>query len=195
MRSQTSGSVMAVILAILLGYSWAQGPGLRGAEEPRGGEFPVALVDLGKVFNKYKVVVERRDELQAKYQQAIESGKSLVTEIQQLQEELKKHKPGTAEHQRIAEQLQAKAKEFEAFRQQEQQKMMQELSGIYLQASERVNQEIQQYAEARGIKLVLRFSSDPIEGKTPQETLANLNRPVLYHNALDITDEILQALN
>jgi Skp family chaperone for outer membrane proteins len=195
MRGQTSGTVIAVILAMLLGYTWAQRPGLHGAEESRTGEFPVALVDLGKVLNQYKVVVERREELQAQFQKVDESAKSLVAAIQQIQEELKRQKPGTPNHQRLTDELRVKAKEFEEFRQQSQQRLQVEEAKVYAGAYERVSREIQQFAETRNIKLVLRFNIDPIEGKSPNQTAALLARMVLYQNALDITDDIVQALN
>jgi Skp family chaperone for outer membrane proteins len=195
MRGQTSGTVTAVILALLLGYTWAQRPGVHGAEETREGNFPVALVDLGKVFKKYGVVVEQIEQLQAQFQKTEESAKALVVTIQKIQEELKRQKPGTPDHQRLTDELKVKAKEFETFRQQAQQRLTEEQSRIYLKAYGRVSQEIQQYAESRNIKLVVRYNADPIEGKSPQETAGLLARTVLYQNALDITDDILQALN
>jgi Skp family chaperone for outer membrane proteins len=195
MRHQVTSPIVVAVLAALLGYSWAQSSGVHGADESRTTGFPVAVVDISKVFSGFRRLTERKEEHQRQLQRAEEAAKSRVEEIKQLQGELKTHKEGSAEHNRISEELKTKAQSFEVYRREIQQTFTESQSKIMLWAYERVVEQVQQYADGRGIKLVIQFNPIPGEGKSPQEIVGGLNRQVIYQNALDITDDILQALN
>jgi Skp family chaperone for outer membrane proteins len=196
MTQRLSNPIVVAILAGLLGYTWAQGQALRGADnEQQPPAFPVAVVDMARVLNGYKQLTERKEEQQKLFQKAEESAKQRVEEAKRLQEELKAAKEGSAEHKRLFEELQAKSKEFQQFRGQQQQALVEAQSKMLLWAYERVVEQVQQYADAHQIKLVMQINPIPVEGKPPQEIIAGINRQVIYQNSLDITDEILQALN
>ncbi|MFN0051320.1 MAG: OmpH family outer membrane protein [Planctomycetales bacterium] len=195
MKRQVASPIVIALLATLLGYSWGQKPALRGADDPRAAEFPVAVVDMGKVLQGYKGLTEKKEELQRDYQKIEETVKERFEDIKRLQEEAKSLKPGTPDHKRATEELNGKAQKFEAYRREQQQAFVEAQSKMALWAYERVVEQVQQFADARGIKLVLHANPVPVEGKNPQEILAGLSRQVVYQNTLDITEEILQALN
>lgn len=195
MTQRLSNPIVVAILAGLLGYTWAHGPALRGADTDQPPAFPVAVVDMAKVLNGYKQLNERKEEQQKLFQKAEESARGRVEEGKRLEEELKAAKPGSAEHKRLFEELQGKLKEFEQFRRQQQQALMESQAKMLLWAYERVVEQVQQYSDAHQIKLVIQLNPIPVEGKPPQEIIAGMNRQVIYQNTLDITDEILQALN
>ncbi|MSR60104.1 MAG: OmpH family outer membrane protein [Planctomycetaceae bacterium] len=195
MRRQVSSPIVVAVLAALLGYSWAQRPGLHGDDEVNAPAFPVAVIDLGKVFKGYKPFAERQAEMQREIQKAEETAKEMVAEARKLQEELKGVKPGSADHKRIADELQARSKEFESFQRGRQQQLLEGQSKLLSDTYDRIVEQVQQYAETRGIKLVVQFQAGPLDAKNPQQTVAQLSRPIVYHNTLDITDDILQALN
>lgn len=201
MRRVSSSPVVIAVLASLLGYSWAQAPGLRGADEPAKPDagakpdFPVAVVDLSRVFNGYKQLAERKEEQQRQFLKADESMKARVEELKRLQEEAKAFKEGSADQKRAGEELQAKAREFEAYRREQQKALIEAQSKLVLWAYERIAEQVQQYADEHGIRLVLQINAIPTEGKNPQEIMTGVNRQVIYHNTLDITDEILNAVN
>lgn len=195
MTQRLSNPIVVAILAGLLGYTWAHGPALRGADNEQPPAFPVAVVDMAKVLNGYKQLNERKEEQQKLFQKAEESARARVEEGKQLEAELKAAKPGSAEHKRLFEELQGKTRDFQQFRQQQQQALMDAQAKMLLWAYERVVEQVQQYADAHQIKLVMQVNPIPVEGRPPQEIVAGINRQVIYQNALDITDEILQALN
>lgn len=195
MTQRLSNPIVVAILAGLLGYTWAHGPALRGADQDQPAAFPVAVVDMAKVLNGYKPLNERKEEQQKLFQKAEEAAKGRVDEVKRLEEELKGIKPGSAEHKRLFEEMQAKVRDFEGFRRQQQLTLMEGQAKTLLWAYERVVEQIQQYADAHQIKLVIQINPIPVEGKPPQEIIAGLNRQVIYQNTLDITEEIIQALN
>lgn len=195
MGRQVASPIVVAVLAALLGYTWAQGPGLRGADDAKPPNFPVAVVDMGKVFNGFKQLSERKEELQRQNQKVEEQIKTRVEELTQLQEEAKGHKEGSPEHKRIVKEFQTKNRDFEIFRREQQRIVLEAQTKMLLWAYEKVAEQVQQYADDRGIKLVLTYNEIPREGKNPQEIINGLNRAVVYQNALDITEEILQAMN
>jgi len=197
MGRQFAQPIVVAVLAALLGYTWAQGPTVRGADDDKKDpSFPVAVVDFAKVMNGYKRLTERKDEIVRELEASQEKAKTLLAEAKRLQEEAKRHKEGSPDHQRISDELKSKAKAFDNFRREQQQAALEKHSKIMLWGYERVIEQIQQYADAHHIKLVMHSSPIPGDEKTPQEIYTGIsNRKVLYQNALDITEEILQALN
>ena len=45
------------------------------------------------------------------------------------------------------------------------------------------------------ISMVLRFDSSPIDRENRGDVIKGVNRAVVYHNNLDLTDHVIQALN
>ncbi|MGQ0637560.1 MAG: OmpH family outer membrane protein [Planctomycetaceae bacterium] len=194
-RRLNNNSFVAALLAALLGYSWAQRSGTGDDAERKEAELPIAVVDLARVFQAYKPLTDRREEHAREVRKADEAVKGLMAEVARLNEDLKGVKEGSAEHRRLVEEIQKKRREFETFRQQEQQRLIRLESELFAHAYDRVVEEVQKYADAHNLRLVLRHHGGSLDGKNPQETIAGLNRLVLYQNALEITDEIISAMN
>src|SRR5436190_9782734 len=100
---------VSVVLAGLLGFSWAKGGGALNADEPKASDRDIAVVDMNKVFASHKALQAKNEEWKRDAEAAQEKGKSFLDAGKLLQEELKRHKQGTAEHTRIAKELQEKA--------------------------------------------------------------------------------------
>ena len=49
--------------------------------------------------------------------------------------------------------------------------------------------------EARQFRLVINFSSDPVDQKETAKAMQMMSRQILYQNGLDITEEVIQAVN
>lgn len=195
MHKHVSNPIVVAVLAGLLGYTWAQRPVAEGDEDDGTPAFPAAVVDLGRIFKGYRQFTEKQAEIQQENQKADETAKSMVAEAQKLQEELKGFKPGSPDHQRIVEELQARNKEFENFKRKFQQKLNEEHTQLLVATYDRVVEHIQQYAEAKGIKLVLKHQAGSPDVKNLQQSVEHLSRPIVFHNLLDMTDDILQSLN
>lgn len=66
---------------------------------------------------------------------------------------------------------------------------------IYLQSYQHIMAEVGKLSRARGINLVMRFNGDPIDPNDPQGVQKELNKAILYHDGIDITDDVLHAVN
>jgi Skp family chaperone for outer membrane proteins len=186
---------VSVVLAGLLGFSWAQGRAALNADEPKLLAGEIAVVDMAKVFDGHKKLTARREVVRREAQDANDTFAAMGQAGKKLQDELKLHKPGSAEHNRIQKELQEKAAEMQKFQKDTIQRLQQEEAEIYLDTYKLVIEEIQRIAEARGLKLVLRYQADNLDAKDPKKLMESLNRQILYEKGLDITDEVLQAMN
>src|SRR5262245_3589538 len=97
MSRQLASPATIAILAALLGYTWAQRPSAGADAAAPDNGFPVAVVDLAKVFNGYQKLAERREDHQREVQKVEETAKSRFVELNRLKEELKKFKEGSAD--------------------------------------------------------------------------------------------------
>jgi Skp family chaperone for outer membrane proteins len=89
-----------------------------------------------------------------------------------------------------------KVAEAQKFRTEAEKRLKQEKIEISLRTYQRIIEEIQRIAEARGLKLVLDYEADTLDAKVPEKRVESLSRRmILYERGLDITDEVLQALN
>jgi len=67
---------------------------------------------------------------------------------------------------------------------------------IYYMVYQEIQQEVDAFAQANGIAVVLKFKSEQADAEKPDEVLTELNKPVIwYARNLDITPIILESLN
>jgi len=191
---------VSVVLAGLLGFTWADRHGALNADEARLAAGEIALVDMNKVFGAHKGLLARREDLTRDVERAQEDIKALVNSGRELERELKKHKKGTEEHDRLKKEVQDKAAEMKKLQAQAEKRLKEESAEMMLATYKSVMEEVQRIAENRGFKLVLQFSSEAIDTKNLNMTDINkvmqvINHQVLYQSGLDITDDVIQALN
>jgi len=187
---------VSVTLAGLLGFSWARGGGGLIADETKSVDKDIAVVDMEKVFRSHKGLLARTEELKREAEAAQEQLKSRFETGRRLTEELKQHKQGTAEYDRIATEIKGKESEYKEFQKASQKRIQEQVAANNLWAYRLVIDEIQRIAEARGFRLVIRFSPEPVDQKDVMTAVSQIvARQVLYQNGLDITEDVIQALN
>jgi len=149
-----------------------------------------------KLFNAHKGYTGRRDELQKEIADAQQTFNAKAAAIRKLEEDGKAARQGSEEHKRLADEWRAKMKDLETFRREKLQRLAEDEKQLNIKTYHEIVEQIQKYSEAHGLKLVVRFSSDPVDdSKNPQEVLGLVNQFVVYQAGLDITDEIIAALN
>jgi Skp family chaperone for outer membrane proteins len=195
MDRHTMYAGVSVVLAGLLGFSWARGGGALNADEAKANDRDIAVVDMNKIFANHKGLQAKNEELQREGLVAQEKGKILIETAKQLQDDLKRHKQGTAEFDRISKELQAKADAWKKLAEETQKHVQEQNLANLLSVYQLINEEIQRIAEARHFRLVINFTSEPVEQKDPAKAALILNRQILYQNGLDITEEVIQAVN
>lgn len=186
---------VSVVLAGLLGFSWAQGRGTLGADESRITTNDIAVVDLAKVFDSHKRLSEKREEVRRGAQSIKDKLTALSEEVKKLQEELKIHKQGSSDHTRVQKELQQKAAAMQKYQKEQAQELQNEEATIFMDTYRQISEAIQRIAEARGLRLVLRYEAEHRDSNDPKKLFNSINRQVLFEKGLDITDEVVQAVN
>ena len=74
--------------------------------------------------------------------------------------------------------------------------MQKKEAAIFLAFYRDLEEEVRKYAKAKGLKLVIRQQESSLdENQQLQQILTSLNRGIIFEDGLDITDDILKALD
>lgn len=101
---------------------------------------------------------------------------------------------GSREYKRLQTELELETAQLQTDYQQIQQLIFERESDIQHKILADVSEEIDRYCRAQGIGLLLRRSPDEVDEDDPDQIFVCLQRTVLYDAGLDVTDEILAAI-
>ena len=156
----------------------------------------VAVIDMSKVFKASRDFETRREELKSKIGEAEVAAKEMQSAIQLLKTSSDKLEKGSEEKAEVDRQLKQKTAEFETYRRGEAARFMKLESEIYREVYESVTAEIATYAKEHGIDLIIRCNADSLnDADTPQKIMEGIKKNVIYHHDVDITEDIIAAMN
>jgi len=124
-----------------------------------------------------------------------QQGKILTDEVEKLQQKLKELELGSPAFERTQAEVAEKKMEWEQFRTKGQKKFIAIEAEIYRVVYQDISQRVQRYADARGIRLVIRAQVEGDFPKDPKEVVTFLQRQIIYQNGLDISDDIIRLIN
>jgi outer membrane protein len=110
-------------------------------------------------------------------------------------EQLKGMQPGSPEFKQLEQQIATTRTQVQLDINNKQKERVDEEAQIYHRANQELVAAVEQFANRHGIDLVLQYSSADIDPSKPDTVIRGLNRMVVYHNRLHITEQILQELN
>lgn len=163
--------------------------------QDKSGELPIAVLNMDKVFAGYKKHGERLQPLRDSAKALDETVQLRTVELETTVSQIRKAQAGSPEQQRLQGQLQKLQNELRLFVEQERQKLQKREVSLLVTSQRDVNEEVKKLCKERGIKLVLRQNDLPDDNQPLQEVIKNLGRDVIYQDGLDITDDVLKALN
>jgi Skp family chaperone for outer membrane proteins len=164
-------------------------------EESLRGSCPVAVLDLARVYAedaKFKVLNDamRRDVERAEADMAMRKA-----ELKQGTAKLSQLGKGTEAYlEKEAAIRRAQAVLESSVTQQKRQFIEQEAEN-YFNVYQRVLDELRRLAERKGFVLVLRISELANPSNDPEQIVKELNQTILYHRGIDVTCDVLEALN
>jgi Skp family chaperone for outer membrane proteins len=157
---------------------------------------PIAILNMDRVLKTHQPLLDQLKPLQEEEKKVQETVQLRQAEIETVAAQIQKTQPGSPEFQRLqmqAVKLQNELREYAATQQQGLQKR---LLTVLVRFHRTLDEEIAKYAKANGLRLVIRQQDTPLDENQPQaEVLKSLNRSILYQDGLDITDDILKALD
>lgn len=155
----------------------------------------VALLDLAKIYNSHRVFQRLSDDLRREVEDAERELRTRKAELQAESDALEKLTKGSAEAKQLESKIARGSAELQVKVQEQKKDFFEQEAGVYYQVYQQIMKQVEKYADEHGINLVMRFNGDPVDLNDPQGIQKELNKAVLYHKGIDITDKILAILN
>lgn len=155
----------------------------------------VALLDLARIFNNHDRFKRQSDALRKEVEEAERQLKARKSELESAAESLKTLPKESSQARKLEEQIAHDTAELKEHVAEQKKRFFETEANIYHECYREVMEEVERYAKERGINLVMRFNGETHDFADPQSVQKELNKSVLYHDGIDITDEILQAVN
>jgi Skp family chaperone for outer membrane proteins len=157
--------------------------------------FPIALVNIDRILKDYKPLNEKIDPLKAEAKELDATVQVRQAEIENAGNQLRQAQPGSADHQKLQIQIVKMQTDLQRHIATSRNSLQTREATIYLAFFRQLDAEIGKLAKARSLKLVLRqYESSFDDGQSLQDVAKALNRMILYEEGLDITDDVLKAL-
>jgi Skp family chaperone for outer membrane proteins len=156
-------------------------------------DLPIGLIDVGYIFKNYKPATEKLAALKPALLELEKTVQLRQVEIEQVQRKLAAPKEGDdrAKLQAQFAKLQQELRVYlETERQSLQKRELQIQAGIY----KLVQTEVQRIAKERGLKLVVVRARGNLESQDTGELGRTLNQLVIFEDGLDLSEEVLKAL-
>jgi Skp family chaperone for outer membrane proteins len=185
-RSLQPALVSLVLAACAASTTFAQ-------EKPA--DLPIAVINLDQVFNGYKKHAERLAPVREELKDFDEAVQVRQVELETAANQLRRATPGTPEHIRLQGQAIKLQNDLRVFVEQERQKLQKREASVLVATHRDVDEQIKKFCKDRGLKLVLRQYNPPADNQPLQEVLKGLSRDVIYQDGLDITEDVIEALN
>jgi Skp family chaperone for outer membrane proteins len=156
----------------------------------------IALIDIGVIFKNLTRFKAHMSDLQADMERAEQQMKKERDSLRDLSERLNAYKAGTVEYKQLEEEITKRSADLNVRFQLQKKEFAKTEAKIYYMVYQEIQQEVDAFAQANGIAVVLKFKSEQADAEKPDEVLTELNKPVIwYARNLDITPIILESLN
>jgi Skp family chaperone for outer membrane proteins len=188
--------LVAVVLSMIAGMaiSGTMSPAI-SQDKPAARHCDVAVLDVSRLFEKFDGFQKEMQGLKSD----VDSFELVLKQAQSEQAELRGRIEATAERSAERRELEAEFNERNTYLRKE---METKRSGFLAKEAEfyavryrEVEKAVRNIAAQRELRLALRFSSEALNDKDRKSVLQTVNRPIVFQDQLDITDEVIKALN
>ncbi len=156
---------------------------------------PIALLDVGRIFENHSRLQRAKEQLQGDVQQFKNFVKSERDAIRKLAEQLKLYRPGSPEYKQLDEQITTRQADLQVKVRLKDKQLTQQQAAILHDVYKEIQQEVESIAAARGFVMVLRFDGAPVNRDQPSEVSRDISKQVVWlDKQADITDEVLARL-
>ncbi len=167
-----------------------------GQDNPPAAAGPgvVAVLDVFRVFNEN---AEHSTAMEQIRQSAETVKTSVEGEMQQISSEAQqvmKLEAGSPERNQKEADLEQRQTALRTKARQQELDLLAREAGVYYQTWTRMQQVINAVAQHNNISLVLRFDSAAIDPENRGDVIKGVNRAVIYHDRLDMTDLVIQQM-
>jgi Skp family chaperone for outer membrane proteins len=155
----------------------------------------VAVLDVAKIFtenatfdSKMKSIKSEADSLKAEIQGEQEK-------IRQDALKLQAYEAGSPDRNQLEAELEQRQAALRTRARQSEQDLLNREAAIYYDTYSEMQKVVAEIAQQYGISLVLRFDSAEIDKSNRPEVIKGVNRAVVYHHKLDLTNMVIKAMS
>lgn len=156
--------------------------------------FPVAIVNVDKVFRAYKPLQDKLAPLKADIQEFEKTVQLRQVELETIQQKLVRATPDSGEGPKLQQQMIKLQMELRGLIDKERKSFAKREAKIHADVYREMEEQVKKLCKARGIKLVVRQSDGAIDDEKVEEILKALNRNIIYAEDLDLTDAVIKAM-
>jgi Skp family chaperone for outer membrane proteins len=157
---------------------------------------PIAVINMDRVFKTHQPLLDKLAPIKTAAQELEKNIQVREVELETAVNKLRNSQPGTPESQRLQQQAAKVQGELQQYIQKERGELQKRETAIFLEFYRQVEEEVRKHSKAKGIKLVIRQQDGSLDGNQPiQEIYKSLTRGIIFEDGLDITDDILKALD
>ncbi len=167
-------------------------PGVSQAQD----RLSIGLVNVDRILKTHKPLLAKVDPLKAEAKELEAAVQVRQAELETVAGQFRRAAPGSPDQQRLQGQIGKLQTDMQQCVVSERSQLQKKEVAVYLQFFRKLDAEIGKYAKEHGLKLVLRQSETSLEeNQTLPDAMKALNRTILFEEGLDITDDILKALD
>jgi Skp family chaperone for outer membrane proteins len=179
--------------AACLGACFFTGPVI-GQDKDKEKSFPVAILNVDKVFRAYKPLQDKLAPLKADIQEFEKTVQLKQVELETVQQKLVRASPDSGEGPKLQQQFIKLQAELRGLIEKERKSFAKREAKIHADVYHEMEEQVKKLCKARGIKLVVRQSDGALDDEKVEEVLKALNRNIIYAEDLDLTDAVIKAM-
>ena len=159
------------------------------------GKSLVAVIDINYIYKNHLLFKADMERMQKDLETIKEGLKAEAKGIQDLMEKLKTYNAGSVEYKQTELQVAQRQASFAATGQLKEKEFMEREAQVYYRVYKEIQNTVAGYARSTGLQAVFRYNRDEPDAVNRQAWVNEINRTVVWHNQVDISDIILQQLN
>lgn len=157
--------------------------------------FRIAVVDISRVFKNHTGFKATMDGMKNRMQSIEQELKAERDKVKQKEDQRNRYNVGTPEWKQQDNELTQLKGDFNVKMTQRQKDFLEQEAKAYYTTYLQVNDAVKYYAQRNQIGIVLRYSGDPVDPNRREDILRAINKPIVFQNQIDITDDIIASLN
>ncbi len=163
-----------------------------GPQAPRDG---IALLDTYTVIQNSTRIKQSKEAFDVEFQAKKEVLKKEGERGQQLSEKFRTLPPNSPEREKLEREIMKMKADFELEGKKFERESQEKEVKVFYSLSREIHDELDRYAQANGIQLILRADPAPPNLVEPQAVAQYVRKVIVYQRGLDVSPPILEAVN
>jgi Skp family chaperone for outer membrane proteins len=180
--------VLSGVIGILLSHAVSQ-------EQSPPRHCDLAVLDVSMVFEKHTEFQKEMEGLKDEVAKFEVEMKAAGQEMLEKKQQLGKLPKDSEEFRKIEEEMARANSDMQLEVAKKRRTFLDKEAVFYARGYHQLEEAVRAIAARKEIRLVVRFSAEPINDKDRNSVLQAVNRPIVFQDQLDITDDVIKAIN